>query len=186
MRKQRWQNDEARLIVTFSIAKGKRKFIFSENSKPSEEALLCSRERTINALREDKRLGRISQGEVEEKSKRMDEKFWQDFTVWIETSRIPDNGYPVKVREKTNASIVGAPVIEKMMWIKCPDCEGSRYISKGQCDKCGGEGKYRTRVIRGIGGRPMGGRMAQCDKCKGKGEIKESCKTCRGRGKVKQ
>jgi hypothetical protein len=123
---------------------------------------------------------------VEEKSKRMDEKFWQDFTAWIETSRIPDNGYPVKVREKTNASIVGAPVVEKMTWIKCPDCSGSRYISKGQCDKCGGEGKYRTPVTHGIGGRSMGGRVTQCDKCKGRGEIKEGCKTCRGRGKVKQ
>ena len=186
MRTQRWQNDEARLIITFSIAKGKRKFIFSEKSKPSEEALLSSRARTINALREDKRLGRISQDEVVEKSKRIDEKFWQDFTAWMETSSIPDNGYPVKVREKANANIVGAPVVEKTKWIKCPDCGGSRYISNGQCDKCGGAGKYRTPVRQGLDGRSMGGRTTQCAKCKGKGEIKELCIRCRGRGKIKR
>lgn len=186
MRRQRWQNDEARLVVAFSTENGKRGFIFSEKSKPDEEALLRSRERAITTLREDKRLGRISQGEAEEKSKQIDEQFRQDFTAWMETSSIPNNAYPVKVRDKAKTSTGRAAVGEKTKWIKCPDCEGEKYISKGKCKECNGQGWYLTPVTRGIGGRAMGGRKRQCTKCNGKGEIKEQCKKCRGRGRVKQ
>ena len=186
MRKRRWQNDEASLVIAFSKSNGKSGFVFSEKSKPNEEELLHTRERAINALREDKRLGRISPKEAEEKSKCMDERFWQDFAAWMETSSIPNNAYPVKVREKAKPS-AGKTVVEgEAMWIKCPDCKGARYVSNGKCKECNGQGWYLTPVTRGIGGRPMGGRKRQCTKCNGKGEIKELCKGCRGRGKIKQ
>lgn len=143
-------------------------------------------------------LGRISRSERDNALKQIEKEFNANVIAWFDTAMIDgtERMHPIAGREKqispvaTKSSISGivsrGNESTKPKWVACPDCEGSRYISKGQCDKCGGEGKYRTRVIRGIGGRPMGGRMAQCDKCKGKGEIKESCKRCRGRGKVKQ
>lgn len=71
-------------------------------------------------------------------------------------------------------------------WIVCPGCNGKRYISRGRCDACNGAGKYKTPITRGIGGRPVGGRVALCGKCKGKGEVMDRCERCYGHGKIKQ
>lgn len=147
-------------------------------------------------IRVNMKLGRIYQTEGDAALKQVDEELAKEVSAWLDTEPVQISTFnPIPGREKTIPSVLQSSTAEKTSsgtpktnpkWIACPDCEGSRYISKGQCDKCGGEGKYRTRVTRGIGGRPLGGRMAQCDKCNGKGEIKELCKRCYGHGKVKQ
>lgn len=150
-----------------------------------------------NKIQSDSTLGRISQQERETALERANDEYQRQLTEWMETTPVRiGSDKPIPGREKPMASVAvrsyetgnnsGDKTSAKPKFVSCPDCGGTRYIPKGKCDKCGGAGKYRTPVTRGIGGRPMGGRMTQCDKCKGKGEIKDSCKTCRGRGKVKQ
>ena len=149
----------------------------------------------MNKISSDAKLGRITQSEAEERRKIAEDELMKGFSAWLNTSKVRDSHYPVRVRKgMKNVSVGSSSNIQmpgvsnnpsKPQWETCSDCDGSRYISKGQCDKCGGAGKYRTPVTYALGG-PMGGRMTQCDKCKGKGEIKEFCMRCRGRGKVKQ
>ena len=191
-----WDHDNASLIVPFSIHSGKNKFIHSQYPDPSGEELLKQRHELLKKISSEAKLGRITQAEAEKLRKNAEDELMKGFSAWLNTSKVRDSHYPVRVRKRQKNVGVGTSSNMQMsgvsnnpsktQWVTCPDCEGSRYISKGQCDKCGGEGKYRTPVTHGIGGRSMGGRVTQCDKCKGKGEIKESCKRCRGRGKVKQ
>lgn len=151
-----------------------------------------------NKIQSDSTLGRISRKECEAALESANNEYQRQLSEWLETApvRIDSSDRPIAGREKPISSVTapsseagsipGGKAIAKSKFVSCPDCNGSRYISKGQCDKCGGEGKYRTPVTRGIGGRPMGGKIRQCDKCKASGEIKELCKRCHGRGKVKQ
>ena len=191
-----WVLDKASLIVPFSINGGKNKFIHSEYPDPSGWELLKKRHEQLNKISSDAKLGRITQSEAEKRRKIAEDELMKGFSAWLNTSRVRDSHYPVRVREqRKNVSVGQSSNVQmsgvsnspsKPQWVTCPDCNGSRYISKGKCPNCDGVGRYRTSITQGIGGRPMGGRMTQCDKCNGKGEIKESCKTCRGRGKVKQ
>ncbi len=147
-------------------------------------------------IRVNMKLGRIYQTEGDAALKQVDEELAKEVSEWLDTEPVQISLFkPIPGREKTMPSVSQSSTAEKTssgtpktkpQWVPCPDCDGSRYISKGECDKCGGEGKYRTPVTRGISGRLLGGRMTQCEKCKGKGEIKERCKRCRGNGKIKQ
>lgn len=191
-----WDLDNASLIVPFSIHSGKNKFIHSEYPDPPGWELLKKRQEQLNKISSDAKLGRITQSEAEKRRKIAEDELMKGFSAWLNTSRVRDSHYPVRVREqRKNVSVGQSSNIQmsgvsnspsKPQWVTCPDCNGSRYISKGVCPNCDGVGRYRTRITRGIGGRPMGGRMTQCNKCNGKGEIKELCKRCHGRGKVKQ
>ena len=180
-----WDLDNASLIVPFSMQGGKNKFIHAESPDPSGWELLKTRDEQLKMISSEVKLGRITQSEAEERRKIVEDELMKRFSAWLNTSRVRDTYYPVRVRvgRKKDGVSNNRP---KSQWITCPVCDGSRYISKGRCDKCGGAGKFRTPVKPGIGGSTIGGRVTQCDKCKGKGEIKEFCKRCRGYGKIKQ
>ena len=143
-------------------------------------------------------LGMITLSERDNALKQIENEFNTNVIAWFDTAMIDgtERMHPIAGREKqispvaTKSSISGkvsrGNESTKPKWIACPDCNGSRYISKGKCPNCDGVGRYRTSITQGIGGRPMGGKIRQCDKCKASGEIKELCKRCHGRGKVKQ
>lgn len=191
-----WDLDNASLIVPFSMRDGKNKFIHAQYPDPSGDELLTKRREQLKKISTDLKLGRITQGEAEEQRKDVEDELMKGFSAWLNTSKVRDALYPVRVRVRPSKVVEGKSGSKsktktpnnsaKPKWVPCPDCDGSRYISKGQCDKCGGEGKYRTPAYRGLGSRPMGGQMTRCDVCKGKGEIKELCKRCRGSGRIKQ
>ena len=154
-------------------------------------------------IEKDMELGRIDKTEYEHSMQQVQEETETAILEWLDMAVVendwmrPISGRTKIVRDKPSSignnsgkskaggktkSPTKAP---KIKWIECPNCEGTRYISKGSCDNCGGTGKTRTPVRRALGGT-MGGRLTQCDKCRGKGEIKESCKECNGRGKIKE
>ena len=147
-------------------------------------------------LREDLRLGRIAQAESENVLQQIQKEFEANVTTWLDTAII-DNAErlrPIQGRSKViskDVSSGGRQSQSTRTQVKsskptiCPDCNGSRYISSGKCQDCGGVGWYQTEVKRGIGGRLMGGRKSQCPKCNGIGEVKTMCKRCRGSGKIK-
>ena len=190
-----WDLDNASLIVPFSIHSGKNKFIHSQYPDPPGWELQKKRHEQLNKISSDAKLGRITQSEAEERRKIAEDELMKGFSAWLNTSKVRDSHYPVRVRKGMKNVSVGSSSNIQMpgvsnnpstpQWETCPDCDGSRFISKGKCPKCDGVGRYWTQSTQGIRGQPLR-RMAQCDKCKGNGEIKELCKRCYGHGKVKQ
>ena len=187
------------LIVPFTIGEGNVNFVCCTMSSTPRMPEKDSSE--LDKINKDVGLGRISQSEAESRFNRIKEEYPRKIWNWLETSKIDHSWFDEKVEGRTNSSrsnmefgsnpvttgsVRPSPSGSQPKWITCPDCGGSRYISKGRCDKCHGVGRYRTAISHGIGNRQIGGRMTQCDKCNGKGEIKETCKTCYGRGKIKQ
>ena len=148
-------------------------------------------------IHKDMKLGRLHENEGYAALRQVDEELAKKVSVWFDTELVPIRKYkPIHGREKamqyyvSQSSAVEKPYggtpKTKPQWVACPDCGGSRYVSEGRCDNCGGEGRYRTPITHGIGGRPSGGRMTQCEKCKGKGEIRKICKRCSGNGRIRQ
>jgi len=188
-------------IVTFSMSasEANKLILYAKGFYQPERKLFDKRNERLRKISSDVELGKIASSDAENRRNEVEEEFRREIATWIETSKVSDavHVFGERVRERLGTNIdTGKSRIgnksdtssrgSKPKWATCPDCNGSRYIDKGRCDKCDGVGQYRTAITRGIGGRAMGGRMTQCDKCKGKGEISESCKTCYGRGKIKQ
>lgn len=182
-------------IVTFSMAASEKMkpILYAKGFYQPERKLFDNRSKQLEKINSDIGLGKITQSEAEKRRNDVEAAFRREVAAWIQTSKVSDavDVFDERIREgrgnvnvgkKSGATSSGT----KSQWVTCPDCGGSRYISKGKCPNCDGAGKYRTALTRGIGGRTMGGKIRQCDKCKGSGEIKETCKACYGRGKVKQ
>ena len=186
------------IIVKFSMVacKGTKPLLYAKGFYQPEREIFDKRSERLSKIGSDLELGKITQNEADGRREAVEEEFRIEIVNWVETSKVPDGVFGEKVREgrgDVNTGNVGivnksntSSRSSKPQWVTCPDCSGSRYISKGRCNKCDGVGRYRTAMSRGIGGRAMGGRTTQCDKCKGKGEIRELCSRCRGYGKIRQ
>ncbi len=189
------------IVIPFSIGDGKCKFVFAPDSSATCESDAGKKMQEIDKL---VRLGKISMATAEEEKKKVERSFRQEIEQWLLATKIRQGTFGEKIRggdtksvkpggfgekleegEKNNNSRSMSEKAKTSTKIICPECGGLRYISYGQCDKCNGEGRYKTPVKYALGG-PMGGRQTQCEKCKGKGELKGLCKRCRGSGKVKQ
>lgn len=193
-----FHDDKAGTVIRFSMVgcEQRKPLLYAPDSNPRERTLFDNYSTQLSKIKSDINLGKISQSEAEERQKGAEEEFRREIVTWVKTSKVSSDVFGERVREGRANIDMGKSGVgnksstssrdSKPQWVRCPDCNGSRYIDKGRCDECGGSGKLRTAVSRGIGGRAMGGRMTQCGKCKGKGEIKETCKECHGRGKVKQ
>ena len=188
------------ITVDFELGNANQIFVLEDVAPDPLYEFYRNVSREIHSVKKEVSYGNVSKADGKSKEASLIAEYKGKIASWMKTAKLLTNQKSLVKIHRSSPRSIGVlgisqrgksskkTVDEKVKpeWITCQDCSGTRYVSKGKCKECNGQGWYLTPVTRGIGGRPMGGRKRQCTKCNGKGEIKELCKECRGRGKIKQ
>ena len=189
---------------TFKIPGGKCFYIYSPDDKIN--VIIKRYGDACDKVREDMKMARIFKEEGEAKIAALCDQQFNTTIKWLASSKVmagdfingrkplPNSFWKQFAMSAKEEPIAGAKVdgAEEdkpeglSAGVRCPDCDGKKFITEKTCDKCDGAGYVvRSTRITDLSGNKIPDKKAKCPNCKGKGKVyigRKKCESCKGTG----